>query len=129
MTMSAAIHVLVVEDNSALANVLKFNLERFNYEVTVAANGREAWELLRNRGFDVIVADHQMPEVSGLELCERARNDARLREVPFILVTAKRLELDVERLRERLNICRIFAKPFSPAAIIDAVGDQLSAAR
>ncbi len=129
MTNSSAIHVLVVEDNSALANVLKFNLERFTYEVTIAANGREAWEILSGGGVDIIVADHQMPEVSGLELCERVRDDESLRDIPFILVTAKRLELDIEDIRQRLNISQIFAKPFSPAAIIDAVGDQLGAAR
>jgi CheY-like chemotaxis protein len=121
--------VLVVEDNSALANVVKFNLEKFGYDVTIAVNGRHAWDILTCDvgGFELIIADHQMPELSGLELCERLRGDDRFRELPFILLTAKRLELNLHELRDRLNITRSFSKPFSPAAIVDAVRDQLAA--
>ena len=129
MNTSGAIRVLVVEDNSALANVLKFNLEKSGYEVGLAGNGREAWEMLAAAPVDLIISDHQMPEMSGIELCRRVREDEQLHETPFMLVTAKRLEIDLEGLRNDLNVTQTFSKPFSPAAIVSAVRDLMSPAR
>ena len=128
MSSIGALHVLVVEDNSALANVLKFNLERSGFQVTTARNGREAWDILQNVPADLIVADHQMPEMSGIELCRQMRSDQRWRSTPFMLVTAKRMELDIDAIHEELNITRTFSKPFSPAAVLNAVRDELSVA-
>jgi two-component system, chemotaxis family, chemotaxis protein CheY len=129
MDTSGDVKVLVVEDNSALANVLKFNLERSGYVVTIARNGREAWDMLANLPVDLIIADHQMPEMTGIELCQRVRGSDHLRATPFMLVTAKRLEIDIDQIRAKLNITRTFSKPFSPAAIINAVRDEMSLAR
>ena len=129
MNEVGAVRVLVVEDNSALANVLRFNLVRSGFEVAVARNGREAWDNLQNSPADLIIADHQMPEMSGIELCQLIRQHEEMRHIPFILVTAKQLELDIERIRSELGITRTFSKPFSPAAIINAVRDEMSLAR
>ena len=129
MNECGALRVLVVEDNSALANVLTFNLKRSGYDVTIARNGREAWDILQNRSADLVVADHQMPEMSGIELCQKIRGHEQMREIPFILVTAKQMELDIDWIRSELGITKTFSKPFSPAAIINAVRDEMSLAR
>ena len=129
MSEYGALRVLVVEDNSALANVLKFNLRRSGYDVTIARNGREAWDILQGNPADLVIADHQMPELSGIELCELVRQHEQMREIPFILVTAKQMELDIDQIRSELRITRTFSKPFSPAAIIKAVRDEMSLAR
>ena len=129
MNDSGALRVMVVEDNSALANVLTFNLKRSGYDVTVARNGREAWDILQNQPADLVIADHQMPEMSGIELCRLIRQHEQMREIPFILVTAKQMELDIDRIRSDLGITQTFSKPFSPAAIINAVRGQTSLAR
>lgn len=121
--------MLVVEDNSALAHVVKFNLERSGMHVSLARNGREAWDMLANITVDLIISDHQMPEMSGLELCRLLRGDDRFRDLPFILATAKRMEIDIDGIRDELNITQTFSKPFSPAAMVSAVRDQLSLAR
>ena len=78
MNECGALRVLVVEDNSALANVLTFNLKRSGYDVTIARNGREAWDILQNRSADLVVADHQMPEMSGIELCQKIRGHEQM---------------------------------------------------
>lgn len=129
MHTNGAKRVLVAEDNFALANVVKFNLEKFGFDVTVAGNGREAWELVSHQPYDLIISDHQMPEMTGMELCQRIRDDERLRDIPFFLLTAKRLELDLNELADRLEITQTFSKPFSPSALVDVVRDQLSVAR
>ena len=129
MSEYGAPHVLVVEDNSALANVLKFNLKRSGFDVSIARNGREAWDILQNHPADLVIADHQMPELSGIELCKLIRGHDQMKSIPFILVTAKQMELDIGRIRTELGITQTFSKPFSPAAIINAVRDEMSLAR
>lgn len=129
MNDNGAVRVLIVEDNSALANVLKFNLVRSGFEVTIARNGREAWDIVNNNPADLIITDHQMPEMSGIELCQKVRQHEKMQDIPIILVTAKQLELDIDHIRSELRITRTFSKPFSPAAIINAVRDEMSLAR
>ena len=65
--------VLVAEDNLALAHVLQFNLQRSGFDVTVAHNGGEAWDFVQREKFDVIVTDHEMPLMTGVELCAGLR--------------------------------------------------------
>jgi CheY-like chemotaxis protein len=119
--------VLVVEDNAALASVVRFNLERAGLQTAVAYNGREAWDRVQEQQFDLIVTDQQMPEMSGCEFCERLRQLANYDEVPIILLTAKGMELELPRLRTDLGIAATFIKPFSPKEVVKAVEDQLAA--
>lgn len=115
--------ILVAEDNLALASVVKFNLERAGFNVTVAQNGREAWDFSQNDQFDLVLTDHQMPELTGVELCQRLREDERYARTPVIMLTAKGLELDLARLRDELGVAAAFPKPFSPIEIIAAIED------
>ncbi len=115
--------ILVAEDNLALAGVLKFNLERAGFQVTVAKNGREAWDFAQNELFDLVVTDHQMPELTGVELCQRMRQDERYAQTPVIMLTAKGLELDLARLRDELGVAAALPKPFSPIEVIAAIED------
>ncbi len=118
--------ILVAEDNLALANVIRFNLERSGFQVAVAHSGREAYELAQNDQFDLVLTDHQMPELTGIELCQRLREDERYSQTPVIMVTAKGLELDLARLQDELGITAALAKPFSPIEMIRRIEDCLA---
>jgi CheY-like chemotaxis protein len=128
MTPLAPPRILVVEDNLALSNVLRFNLQRAGYEVVVAANGVEALEQLAGQRFDLVISDQRMPEMSGVELCQALRREHHERRLPVMLVTAKGLELDFPRLQRELGVVAMFSKPFSPSKIVRAVGEILTAA-
>ena len=80
--------ILVVDDSSVTRTMVKGILENAGYRVQVAADGMQAWELLRSRPFDLLVSDVNMPEMSGFDLTEKVRSDRLLRHVPVILVTA-----------------------------------------
>lgn len=80
--------ILVVDDSSVTRTMVKAILEIAGYRVQVAADGTQAWELLRSRPFDLLVSDVNMPEMSGFDLTEKVRSDRLLRHVPVILVTA-----------------------------------------
>lgn len=120
-------HILVVEDNAALASVVRFNLQRAGFQVTVASNGRVAMEAVEEQAFDLIVTDQQMPEMTGCEFCAKLRTLDEYRDTPVILLTAKGLELELPRLRDELGIAATFLKPFSPREIVKAVQHHLDA--
>ncbi len=80
--------ILVVEDSPTQALRLQHVLERHDYEVFTAKNGREALDSLRTRVPTLIITDINMPEMDGYELCRRVKDDPQLRIVPIILLTS-----------------------------------------
>ena len=83
--------ILVVDDEKLLVKGMKFNLENEGYEVEAAYDGASAVELAREARFDLIVLDVMMPELSGLEACQRIREFSN---VPIIMLTAKSEDAD-----------------------------------
>jgi two-component system phosphate regulon response regulator PhoB len=87
-------HVLVVEDEDALATLLQYNLDKEGYEVALAGDGEEALMMVDERLPDLIVLDWMLPKVSGIEVCRRLRSRAETRNIPIILLTARGEESD-----------------------------------
>ena len=108
---------LVADDNAALARVISFTLKKNGFDVRQAADGAEAWEYAQEEAFDLVVTDQQMPEMTGLELTTRLRESETHRETPIVLLTAKGMELDTDRLREEYGVTQLLIKPFSPTAL------------
>ncbi len=81
-------HVLVVEDDCISAEILSNSLRHFGYEVTLADNGREAFELIRTGKFRLVVSDWDLPEMSGVEICRQIRRRQTSSYIYFILVTS-----------------------------------------
>ena len=119
--------ILVAEDNCAMASVIGFNLRRAGYDVTLCANGDEAWAALQDQEFDFLVTDYQMPGRSGLELIQAIRADASLADLPVILLTAKGLEIDGETLTRELRLTGLHVKPFSPRELVEHIRSCLEA--
>jgi CheY-like chemotaxis protein len=117
--------LLVAEDDRTFASVLRFTLSHHGFDVTVVEDGQAAWEMLRSGEFDLLVSDYQMPRLGGGELCQRIRQEPRLANLPIILVSAKRLELDVAQLRRDYGVRFVFGKPFSPRRLLSAVQVEL----
>ena len=111
--MSEATRVLVAEDNVVLGDVIRFNLQRSGFAVTLARNGQESLRILASEPFDILVTDYEMPGLDGEELCQRVRNELKLDAIRIVMCSAKGLELDREELKARLCIETILYKPFS----------------
>jgi two-component system chemotaxis sensor kinase CheA len=90
-------HLLVVDDSVTIRTWEKSILEGAGYEVTLAADGAEAWQLLLEKGADLVVSDVEMPRMDGFSLTEAIRRSKRFRDVPVILVTA--MESDTDKAR------------------------------
>ena len=123
---TGARHILVAEDNAAMAGVIRYNLEKAGFEVTLARCGKTAWQLLESQSFDLVVTDFQMPGITGGELCQRIRQDERLAQLPVILLTAKGLELDLSWYKDELGVSDVMAKPFSPRELTLVVQQHLA---
>ena len=87
-------YVLVVEDEDALATLLKYNLDKEGHRVVVAADGEEALMVIDERQPDLVVLDWMLPKVSGIEVCRRLRAKPETKNIPVIMLTARGEESD-----------------------------------
>lgn len=112
--------ILVVEDETALAEVLRYNLESEGFQVAVARDGRTAMEQIEDAPPDLVILDWMLPEMSGLDLCRTMRRRPELRDVPVIMLTAKGEEYDRVRGLDA-GADDYVVKPFSPKELIARV--------
>jgi len=120
--MSEATRILIAEDNVVLGDVIRFNLERSGYAVTVARNGIEALRQVACQPFDLLVTDYEMPGVNGEELCYQVRKVLKLHDIKMVLCSAKGLEIDHEALKAKYAISAIVSKPFSIRDLVALLG-------
>jgi len=115
--------VLVVEDEPQIQELVAVNLEHFGHEVLRASSAEEAEAAIRVALPDVLVLDWMLPGESGLSLARRLRADARTRDLPILMLTARAMEQDkISGLEAGAD--DYLTKPFSPkelAARIKAV--------
>jgi two-component system, chemotaxis family, chemotaxis protein CheY len=120
--------VLVCEDNSALSGVVCFNLLRAGFEVTPVTNGRLALDALTKETYDLVLSDQQMPLMTGIQLCEHVRQLPGYKQTPFILLTAKCMEIDIGKLKQTLGLTKALPKPFSPSELVNCIKEALTTA-
>ena len=90
----ATVRLLVVEDDAALAELIRFNLEAEGYAPVIAETAEDAELLLGEDQFDLIVLDWMLPGMSGIELCRRIRRRDETQTVPILMLTARGEEGD-----------------------------------
>ena len=101
--------ILIVEDETSIANALAFNLKQDGFDTLTAPTGERGLELARSFQPDLILLDLMLPGISGLELCRHLRRE---RDVPIIMITARSSELD-KVLGLELGADDYITKPFS----------------
>lgn len=110
--------VLLAEDDAVSRCILEEMLHMFGYEVTACENGRQAWDAYRHGGYQLVISDWMMPEMDGLELCRKIRNEASSPYCYFILQSANQQAIDdIHNIAWRAD--SYLLKPFD--------GDQLKA--
>ena len=106
--------VLVVDDESSIVTLLKYNLEEAGFEVITASDGREGLNLAISAKPDVIVLDWMLPHMDGMEVCKELRTQKV--KTPIIMLTAKDAEFD-KVLGLELGADDYMTKPFSPREV------------
>jgi len=104
--------MLIVEDEEALLELLKFNFTKEGYKIDTATDGETALEKILYRSPDIIILDWMLPELSGIELCRRIRKHKEHKNIPIIMLTAKGEEEDKLRGLET-GADDYITKPFS----------------
>jgi two-component system phosphate regulon response regulator PhoB len=92
--MNETRHILVVDDERDIADLLQYNLQKSGYRVSVARNGRSAVDLAISSSPDAIILDVMLPELSGTEVARRLRTNPVTATVPILMLTAKGEEVD-----------------------------------
>jgi two-component system response regulator ResD len=112
-------HILVVDDEPSIVEVVALYLERESYRVTVAGDGEAALDAVRRERPDLIVLDLMLPKVDGLAITRKLRGDNDV-PIPIIMLTAKREEMD-RIIGLELGADDYVVKPFSPRELVSRV--------
>lgn len=109
--------VLIVEDEPDVAALLRYNLNRAGFTVTIAENGLEGLEKARSGRPDLIILDLMLPEMPGEKVCRALKEDASTATIPIIMLTAK-AEPENRIAGFELGADDYVAKPFSPKELV-----------
>jgi DNA-binding response OmpR family regulator len=114
--------ILVVDDDNHIRELMAGSLIRSGYKVDAARDGAEAWTALNETSYDLLITDHKMPRVTGLELIKKVRSEDMT--LPVILVSGT---MPTEELKEHswLFIDATLSKPFTIAELLEAVKSVL----
>lgn len=110
-------HILLVDDEPRIQDVVEYALSREGYEVTCLASGQAALARLAHESFDLIVLDVMLPDIDGLEICRTVRKTSR---VPILFLSARGDEVD-RIVGLELGGDDYLVKPFSPRELIARV--------
>ena len=115
--------ILLVDDYSAIRQLITKVLIHSGYEVDTAADGAAAWEALQSKVFDLLITDNEMPRLTGVELVRKLRS-ARM-DLPVIMASGS---LPAEGLAQNpsLQLAAFLPKPFAPEELLETVSTVLT---
>ena len=116
--MNQPARILVVEDEEAIADGIRMNLQRKHHAVSIARDGREALERVRAERFDLVILDVRLPEIDGFEVCQQLRRDGNF--TPILMLTARAQPDDIV-YGLKLGADDYVTKPFDLAELLARV--------
>lgn len=119
--------ILIAEDDEAIAELLRYNLQRDGHTVLVAFDGKNALDLAFAHAPDLISLDEMMPVMSGRQVLKELKRDARTQDTPVIFLTARAQTEDKIRGLE-LGADDYITKPFSPKELLLRINNILKRA-
>ena len=116
--------LLVADDEEILRMLIVDTLEDDGYEIDEASDGGEAYNLIQSNDYDLVLLDYMMPELTGLEVIKKVRDEGR-EEVKIMMLTAKAQKKD-EEIARQAGANYFISKPFSPVELAEVVEGILS---
>lgn len=122
----ADLKILAVDDSATMRRILKNTLSRAGYtDVVEAEDGVDAWAKLQAGGFNFIITDWNMPNMSGLELVNAIRESEKFKQIPIIMVTTRSVKDDiVAAMKAGAN--NYVVKPFTPDTLKEKIASVLA---
>lgn len=121
-------HILIVDDEADIIELLDYNLRQAGYTVVSARDGASAMAAVRRQRPDLIVLDLMLPDVPGTEICRRLRKEPDTESIPILMLTARAGEID-RVVGFEVGADDYVIKPFSPREIVLRVQALLRRAR
>jgi two-component system alkaline phosphatase synthesis response regulator PhoP len=112
--------IAIIEDESNIVELVKYNLDRDGYHTISANNGKKGLDLVRQELPDLVILDLMMPELDGISVCKQLRADPQTKNIPVIILTAKSEEAD-RVLGLEIGADDYVTKPFSPRELVARV--------
>ncbi|TCZ53670.1 chemotaxis response regulator CheY [Roseicella aquatilis] len=126
MTTARNIKVLVVDDYKTMTRIIRNLLKQIDFNDTdEAADGNEALAKLRGGNFGLVISDWNMEPMTGLELLKEIRADAKLRHLPFIMVTAESKTENVVAAKQA-GVSNYIVKPFNAETLREKIEKVLA---
>lgn len=122
MTKNAS--VLIVDDEEINRRVATLFLERAGYAVRAVKDAAEAWAILQQQDFDLVLLDISMPGESGISLCQRIRQDYRGNQPAVIAYTAHAMAIEQDEIRQA-GFDAIATKPVSKKDLLQQITNTL----
>ena len=116
--------ILIVEDEVDICEVLKYNLQKEGYRISIITSGEETLKTTKYLQPHLILLDLMLPGIDGLEVCRLLKSDRQTQAIPVIILTAKSAESDIITGLE-LGAEDYITKPFSPKILIARVRTTL----
>lgn len=126
--MGAVKHILVVDDEKDLVELVLYNLKKEGYSVESVSDGESALTKIRKGKYDLVILDLMLPGIQGIDLCRVIRNDPKTEALPVIMLTAKGEEVD-RVIGLEMGADDYITKPFSPRELIARVKAVLRRSR
>ncbi len=118
-------HIVYVEDDVEMIDLVKLILERKGYQVSGASGGQEGWELIKSQVPDLVLLDLMMPDVDGWEVYQKMRDHEPTKEIPVIVITAKAQNIDRVLGLHIAKVEDYITKPFKPEDLVESVEKYL----
>lgn len=117
--------ILLVEDEEIMINLLQKKLTQEGYDVTVAVNGEEGIEKMKEQKPDVVLLDIIMPKKGGFEVMEEMNKDPVLKEVPVIIISNSGQPVELDKAKELGAKDWLIKTEFDPQEVLDKVRKQI----
>jgi DNA-binding response OmpR family regulator len=114
-------HILCIEDEAEMIELMRLVLEREGFEVIGAVGGEQGLKAMRQNKPDLILLDLMMPGMDGWEVYRQMRADKELTEIPVIIVTAKAQSIDKVLGLQVAKVADYITKPFGPKELIGSI--------
>ncbi len=116
--------ILVVEDQTAIINMLRMRLEANNFEVITAGDGQEGLEKARKENPNLIILDIMLPKMNGYKVCQLLKADPKYRAIP-IIISSGRTPQEIRKVGQEVGADAYVSKPFEAGVLLSKIKELL----
>ena len=113
--------ILAVDDSASMRQMVSFTLKNAGYDVTDAVDGIDAFNKAMHRRFDLVLTDQNMPNLDGLGLTRKLRENPNFKVTPIVILTTESTD-EMKQLGRDAGATGWLVKPFDPATLLEVIG-------